>query len=260
MLIQQLVSLEPKDFDLQLKQATVELELNNVIKAKELCNKLELSRPQDVTVLSLQAVLEDRLNYKDSASTYWQKVIALNPVNVEAHSYLSTYYFDKGNWAMSFKHLEPLVKITPKDVDLLIRAADLNLRLDRIDRALTYYEYGLAIDPLNKEIIDGKNRAQKILAKDLLALVENEGGKTLWQDVVKVTSDYTAVYREIANLLRDMGKIDSLIEVLTLLNKQVPGDQQVYEELASLLKQQGRVNELSALQTSRSEMNKPESN
>jgi tetratricopeptide (TPR) repeat protein len=259
-LLGQLVSLDPEDFALQLKQATLELELDNVIKAKELCNKLELLRPQDVAVLSLQAVLEDRLNSRNSAATYWQKVIGLDPDNAEAHSHLSTYYFDNGNWAMSFNHLEPLIKLTPNDVDLLRRAADLNMRLDRIDRALAYYEYGLAVDPLNKNIVEGKGRAEKILAEDLLALVENEGGNKLWQDVVQVAPDCVGVYREIANLLRDKGKNDALIEVLTLLNKQVPGDPQVSEELASLLEQQGHVNELSDLQTSRFGMDKPESN
>jgi len=51
-----------------------------------------------------------------------------------------------------------------------------------------------------------------------------------------------------------------LIEVLTLLSKQAPDDQQIYEELASLLKKQGCMDKLSALQASRSDLNIYESN
>ena len=155
---------------------------------------------------------------------------------------------------MSFSHLEPLIKITPSDVILLEHAAELNMRLDRIDRALKYYEYGLAVDPANENIVEGKKKAQKILAQNLLALVENDGSKNLWQDLVKVAPDWAGVYREIANLLRDQEKIDELIEVLTLLNKQSPDDQQVFDELVSLLDQKGYVEELSALHKNRNNL------
>ena len=144
--------------------------------------------------------------------------------------------------------------MTPNDVVLLERAADLNMRLGRVDHALQYYEYGLAVDPLNKNIIEGKGKAQKILAQDLLVLVKNDGGKKLWQDLVQVAPDSVGIYREIAQLLRDQGQVDELIEVLTLLAKQSPDDQQIYEELVFLLKKQGYMDQLSALQTSRSDL------
>lgn len=258
-LLGQLITLKPQDYALQLKQAALELELDNIDRAKELCNKLELSQPRDVAVLSLQARVEERLNNNDNAATYWQKIIGLDPDNTEAHHHLYLYYFANSNWSMSFNHLEQLIRSTPSDVVLLGQAADLNMRLGRIDRALEYYEFGLAVDPLNKDIVEGKNRAQKILAKDLLALVENEGGKKLWQDLVKVAPDCVGVYREIAQLLREQGKVDELIEVLKLLNKKVPDDHQIYEKLASLLEHRGLVDELSALQASRAGLKKPDS-
>ncbi len=253
-LLQQLILLEPQDIVLQLKQAEFELNLGNFIRAKVVCERLEQSWPQDVAVLALCARVEENLADNNVASTYWQKIIALDPVNSEAHEHLYRFYFDNNNWAMSFHHLECLIKMTPNDVVLLERAADLNMRLGRIDHALLYYEYGLAVDPLNKNIIIGKNKAQQILAKDLLSLVKNDGGKKLWQDLVQVAPDSVGVYREIAQLLRDQGQVDELIEVLTLLSKQAPADQQIYEELAFLLKKQGYVDKLSALQASRTDL------
>jgi len=253
-LLQQLISLEPQDIVLQLKQAELELKLGNFIRAQAICYKLEQSWPQEVAVLSLCARVEESLGKSDVASTYWQKIIAFDPDNAEAHEHLYSFYFENKNWAMSFNHLECLIKMTPNDVVLLERAADLNMRLGRVDHALQYYEYGLVVDPLNKNFIEGKSRAQKILAKDLLVLVKNDGGNKLWQDLVQVAPDSVGVYREIAQLLRDQGQVNELIEVLTLLAKQAPDDQQIYEELVSLLKKQGYMDRLSALQASRSDL------
>ena len=176
---------------------------------------------------------------------------AVDPENTDAHEHLYAYYYGIGYWPQSYSHLEPLIRITPNDISLLERAADLNMKMDRIDRALQYYEYGLAVDPVNGKLITGKERAQKKLAADLLSLVENDGGKKLWQDLVRVAPDCAGVYREIAILLREKGKVDELIEVLTLLNKQDPDDQLIYEELAALLEQQGMSDQLSALREGR---------
>jgi predicted Zn-dependent protease len=154
--------------------------------------------------------------------------------------------------------LKSLVKAKPDDISLLERAAELNMKMDRIDRALHYYEYGLAVDPLNMKLVAGKEQAQKKLAADLLSLVENNGSKKLWQDLVKVAPDSAGIYREIAVLLREKQKVDELIEVLTLLNRQDPDDQLIYEELAGLLEQQGMIEQLSALRAGRAAMDQPD--
>lgn len=256
----QLIFLKPHEPSLLLRQAALELELGNVAGAKELCTQYDQSASSDVAALALHARIEEKLHNNDNAAAYWQQVITLDPDNSEAHQYLYSYYFANSNWAMSFHHLEPLVKKTPNDVILLARAAELNMLLGRVDRALQYYEYGLAVDPFNFDIAEGKKRAQKILAQDMLVLVENDGGKKLWQDLVNVAPDCAGIYREMANLLREQGKVDELIEVLILLNKQMPGDQLIYDELATLLEQQGHLAELSALRLTRSGNKKSDSN
>lgn len=260
-LLGQLISLKPQDLSLLLRQAALELELGNVAGAKELCNRYDQSASQqDVAALALHARIEEKLRNSDNAAAYWQQVITLDPDNTEAHQQLYDYYFANSNWAMSFNHLEALVKMAPNDVLLLARAAELNLRLGRVDWALKYYEYALAVDPLNRDIAEGKKRAQKILAQDMLVLVENDGGKKLWQDLVHVAPDCDGIYREMANLLREQGKVNELIEVLMLLNKQLPEDQLIYDELATLLEQQGQMEKLSALRVTRSGSKKSDSN
>jgi hypothetical protein len=63
-----------------------------------------------------------------------------------------------------------------------------------------------------------------------------------------------------ASMLREQGKVNELIEVLILLNKQMPGDQQIYDELATLLEQQGHLEELSALRVTGSGNKKSDGN
>lgn len=255
--LEQLIALNPQDVDLRIKQVALELRLGNVDKAQLLCSKLEQSWPQNINVLILCARVEEGRNQNKGAVSYWQKVIALDPENTEAHIRLYNLYYENENWAMSFSHLEHLLKMTPTDVTLLGQAADLNMHLGRVDHALQYYEFGLTIDPFNTELAERKKKAQIIMAEDLLVLVKNDGGKKLWQDLFLVTPDSPGVYCEVARLLREQGQVAELIEVLRLLNRHAPDDRQIYDELAFLLEQQGYVDELSALQASRSSMDKP---
>lgn len=255
--LEQLIALNPQDVDLQIKQVDLELQSGNFDKAKLLCSKLEQSWPQDINVMILCARVEEGLNKNKDAISYWQKVIALDPDNAEAHDRLYNLYYENESWAKSFSQLEYLLKMTPTDVTLLGRAADLNMHLGRVDHALQYYEFGLTVDPFNTDLAEGKKKAQKIMAEDLLVLVKNDGGKKLWQDLFLVTPDSPGVYREVAKLLREQGQVDKLIEVLRILNRHAPDDQQIYDELAFLLEKQGYVDELSALQASRSSLDKP---
>lgn len=246
-MLEQLRTLRPDDNDLLLEQALLELELNNIDRARDLCSLLEQYRPRDIQLLTLQAALEERTNNAEKAAEYWEKITMLDPGSLEAHRRLYSYYRARGNWVKSFSHLEPLIKATPGDAELLTAAAELNMQLDRIDRALKYYEYALAIEPTSQHIIAGKKQAQQTLAKDLLPLVENEEGERIWQDLAKVAPDWVGIYREIASLLRSKGNTDKLIEILILLYRNEPGDQQTYQELMTLLEQKGRLDELSAL-------------
>jgi tetratricopeptide (TPR) repeat protein len=245
--LKELVKLDSDNHQLQLKLATFELANGNITRAQELSSLLEQVNPLDVSILSLQAEIKEAQNKKDEAATYWQKVIGLDPDSVNAHKHLYEFYREIDNPAMSFKHLEQLIRIEPNNIDFLMGAAELNIQLGRLDRTLEYYEFALAVDPANPEVLKAKIAAQKILAQDLLSLIENDVEKKIWQDLDKVAPDSIGVYREVANLLREQKKIDELINVLKLLYTKVPGDVQVKQELVLLLQQQGRIDDLTAL-------------
>ena len=245
--LEKLIALKPDKSELQLKLAMLSLESAQLEKARIVLEKLEQSMPDNTSVLQLQASLQEKLGDRDAEAVYRQKLLSINPDDMEAHTMLQHYYMDKENWAMSLKHVEALLKKTPADAAILETAADLNIKLDRMDRALEYYDYLVALNPNNKTILQKKKEAQKTLAEDLVVLVEHNGSQQLWQDLVQVTSDRSGVYREIASLLRKKNNTDELIEVLTLICLEDPFDDEILAELTTLLKEKGREDELKVL-------------
>lgn len=245
--LEKLIALQPERSDLRLKLAGLALADGRFKVTGEILDRLEKDHPADLQVLRLQAALQRQLGNREAEACYHQKIIAVEPENTAAHAMLQQYYYDRQNWAMSLKHLEFLLKQTPQAPATLETAAELNVRLGRLDRALEYYDYLLTLNPANKDILEKKRKAQHELAGDLVVLVENDGSQMLWQDLVKVTSDRSGVYREIAGLLRASNNTDELIEVLTLICQEDPKDEQALSELADLLRQKGRDNELAAL-------------
>lgn len=250
-LLEELAVQRPDDFAVRKKQAELLMELGYPDRAAAVLDHLEDRLPEDPSVLAMQADRYAQSGNMDLAAVYWQKVIAHVPDSMEAHSALQHYYRRKSNWRKSLQHLEAVLKKTPNSIELLEQAADLNMKIGRIDNALQYYEYGLAIRPESRQLQNGKKEAQKILARDLLVLVEHEGGRKLWQDLVQVTVDRPGIYREIAELLRRKGRTDELIQVLKLLYNENPQDEHTYQELTMLLQQNSRGDELDSLRDGR---------
>jgi TorA maturation chaperone TorD len=104
----------------------------------------------------------------------------------------------------------------------------------------------LSLQPGNKVIEQLKQQALHKFAGKLLVLVENNGPGMLWQDLVQVTTDHAGVYLAMADMLREQGKRDKLIEVLLVIHHEIPGDAGIRNELATLLKEQGRDNILAS--------------
>jgi len=246
-LMEQLILRKPNDPVLQKKFSRLAMQLNQTDKAGETIEKLLRSNPDDPEVVLLMARLQEKLSHDEKAAGYWKRLIVLKPDDQEARRRLIRFYRSKRNWPRELKHLEALLKITPDNVELLERGAELNMKLGRVDHALEYYDWYLTLKPEDSRITKKKQQAEKLLAHDLLALVENSGSRMLWQDLVRVTSDRAGVYHAIADLLREKGKINELIDVLTIMYRENPGDEAVGLELVSLLKKKGRVTEAQTL-------------
>jgi len=238
--LKRLLSQKPGDKRVLKKLASVAIQLQQHEQASAYLNQLELAGVKDIDVLLLRAALCNQQGEEEKAAGFWQQIIARDPKNLEAHRRLQNYYKVRANQAMELRHVESLLEILPDDQQLLIRAAELNKELKRSDRSLDYYNKYLALFPNDAEVIKNKQEVLNSIARDLLAIVENDKSRRLWKDLVKVTTDRAGVYFAIANLLREQGKKESLVDVLLILHKEEPGNLDVKSELTGLLKELGR--------------------
>lgn len=246
--LEKLIALQPKNDELKIRVARLSLESGNLEKAKKILGELEQGNQTDnLEILKLQALFHRKYGDRDAEAAYYLKIISIIPDDLEAHAMLYSYYKSIEKWSESLMHLEVLLKESPSAPDYLEAAADLNVRLDRLDKALGYYDYLLALNPADENIRKRKKVVQRALAQDLVVLVENNGSKKLWQDLVRVTSDRLGVYREIAHLLREKNNTGELVEVLSLICQEEPQDKEIVRELTALMKLQGRDEELKAL-------------
>jgi tetratricopeptide (TPR) repeat protein len=240
-LLEELIKLRPDDSAVLKKAAEIALKNNHPQKALFFYSKLADNIPDDSTIFQQIALIQESLGNTKKAAAYWQEVVGLDPLNRSANIRLIDYYKKLGNGPMELKHIEVLLELTPTDSEFLERAAQLHEQMGRPDRALEYYDRLLSLQPLNNEVKLHKEHAVQQLALQLLSLVENSGSDMLWQDLVRVTDDRTAVYRAMASLLRqEQGKHNELIEVLLVINHESPADIAIRDELIALIKEQGR--------------------
>ena len=239
-LMQQLIRLRPDDYELQKKSAYIAIKNNQPQRALLILRTLVQSNQEDPEVLQSLARIQMSLGNRMEAASYWQQVLGLQGECREAHEQLIGYYHWLENPAMELKHIETLLLILPDDSNLRERAGRLHLALGRPDRALEYYGVLLSRQPGNKVINQLKQQALREFAGKLLILVENNGPSMLWQDLAQVTTDHAGVYLAMADMLREQGRRNKLIEVLLVIHHEIPGDAGIRNELAALLKKQGR--------------------
>ncbi len=246
-LLKKLLKLEPDNPALLKKTLFVLIQLQQHEKATKYLEKLHQLTREDLEVLRLQARLQQQLSEDDKAASTWQLLIALKPDDQDAHERLELYYRKYGNMTMELKHLEFNLSLHPDDDKLLSRAAELNLQLKRTDRALDYYSRYLTVFPDNTAVETKKLEAEKAMAQDLLVLVENKNAQVLWEDLSKITVDRLGVFRAIADLLKQHGKNDLLVDVLVIINQEEPADKRVVRELVLLLLKLNRTDEIMEL-------------
>lgn len=246
-LLEQLLLRKPGDLSLLKRTGSLSLELGQAGKTRDLLLKPLREHPDDVDLLRLLAHAEERLNNPGQAACFYQQLVALLPGDIQANSWLSKYYQALGNLEMALVHVRRQLKFDPGNADLILQAARLYDQMGRFGKALDYFYLYLELVPGNQDVIKQRNHTRKEMALNLIALVENRKVEQLWKDLQKMTSDREGVFQQLADWFREQDKQVELTEVLLLLYRQHPGDQQIYQELATLLEEQGRYNELEKL-------------
>ncbi len=246
-LLEKLVSIRKNDLALLTKTLFVLVELQQHEKAFEYLAEIQGITEGDIEVLRLEARLQKQLGQDDNAASTWQKIIATTPNDIESHQQLELYYRKFGNKAMELKYIELNLQSDPSNGILLSRAAELNLQMKRANRSLNYYVRFLDIYPDDIEVVTKKKEVEKIVARDLLILVENKNPQVLWEDLSTITVDRLGVFKEIAVLLRKERKLQLLADVLVIIYKEDPGNEEMTHEMVLLFLKLNKIDDIMEL-------------
>lgn len=246
--VEQLLILQPENRHFQRRAMLLYSDEGNLLKGYALVQGVVETYPDDPEVLESSAKLAERNDDRETAATYWQKLVAVEPGNPAGNLALVNYYMSKGNLAMELVHLERLKKSINLDPELSKRRIELYLANGRADKALELCDALLTAFPDDTAVLVRKQESLQALAKNLLALVENSRSQLLWEDLSGLTHYRVEVYKIMADMLRRRGNISALTDLLIIIAKEVPETDPVWKELAQLLTSQGRMQELAALQ------------
>lgn len=144
---------------------------------------------------------------------YLEKNPDYNPFRIK----IISLYEQKNNNLKALEHLTLLIKNSENKQDLLLKAATLAKKSQRPGQALEFLgEYEKKF-PGNKEVTGEIEILQRLLASDLLAIVENDGAAILWQDLEGLAQFRLAVFEKMASILEQKGKDNELLSVLKVI-------------------------------------------
>ena len=160
--LEQLTRQEPSNRGVRRYLAFLLYEAENYEKA--ITHLTILSRNEDVEfeVLYKTAKTYEQLGLEPKASAYWERILARQPENVEAHIFLAKHYENAGQLTRALGHLQAVLAHNPEDGVLYMRLGETYEKAGEYNKALAYYEKYLAQYPNDNEVLqrlDGMNAA-----------------------------------------------------------------------------------------------------
>ncbi len=236
-----------------------------------------LSRNEDVelSVLEKTARTYDHLGLAQQAAKYWERVLARDPENSEAHMFLVGYYEKMDQPDRAITHVQAVLIHNPDDIGLYSQLGQLYEKAGKYDKALVNYNKYLEQRPeaqgVEQRIVALKNAMVheapgKAADREFHAVYEQEQTAKLKARIAKFEAagryqDVIPLYRKllelspgnheiIADLARDLivvkerqGK-DSMIKLLEAIGA---GNPAIYRAVAESLRRQGGEDELLAV-------------
>ncbi len=225
-LLEQFIVRNPDNAEILKLLASDAKDLGKKQKARKFYAKLLQKPPVDDQIL-LQAVeIFHTPGYEKLRSTLMLEYLKRYPNYVTFRKELANYYIKSGEFEAALAQLRYLIDNSEDNDSFLLEAGRVCLNdLNRPDKALIYYDKYLQKHPENIDITDKVNQIQSRLAKDFLAIVENDGAGQLWQDLAEITPNRQEIFRKMSSLLEKNSQTEELIEVLEILYQHsVPED------------------------------------
>ncbi len=209
---------------------------------------------------------------KSRAVSYWQRLLARRPMDMEAQRYLAAYYEALGQVDKALPHLLALRRRYPRDHNLLKRLGKCYLGLKELRKALkclVLYRHFVPADLESARLVvqlqaalGNKDETLKAL-RDYIAIeprpdrgklkqaAELYGEKGLysqaldiWRRLLGISPDDPEILRAMANNFLAIGHNEEALKIWKHLARVSPNVIDVYRPMARLLRRMGRRQEL----------------
>jgi tetratricopeptide (TPR) repeat protein len=275
--LDELVRQEPTNRGVRRYLAFLLYEFENYQKAKAHLTILSRNEDVELDVLYKTARTYERLGFDQQASEYWERVLAREPENIEAHMFLASYYEKVEQLDRSLSHLEAILAHSPDDVVSHARLGKTYEMAGEYDKALTYYEKYLAQFPndqavmqrivsinaanenrkQNKEsfpyppVIDDQELTDKLkeTIQNLEATGRYQEALPVYRQLLEISPEDTGILVALANNLIVIGENEGNTSMESYLSDAVPDNMSIYRSMVELLRRMGREDELLTVMT-----------
>lgn len=178
-----------------------------------------------------------QLDEPEKAVPFYERYLVFFPQDKDVIRQLVTLYAGLGEERETLIALDRYFVIEPDPSPGNLRqAARLYDAAGRYHDAIPLYRRLLEITPDDSDIL-------ATLARDLLAVGEDDGALKIWADLARISPDSKAVYRSMMELLIRLDRREELVHVLAQINKQDPNDVEVALRFSAALLADGKVKE-----------------
>lgn len=225
-LMERLYQRTPNDKELLQKLAGTAQDLGDLAKAKEYYAALVGQFSTDESTLMRASSAFEKSGAEKDALAIWEKYLEKHPGYIPFHKKIADYYMLIGKSRSALPHILYMIEKGVEDDDILLVAGRILLHDEgRPDKALQYLEQYVEKHP--EDIATGFEiqKIRTLLAEDFISIVENDGVRMLWDDLVKITPNREAIYLKIAEKLEQKGRWKDLLKILLVIHQNHPDDQ-----------------------------------
>ncbi|MDX1777111.1 MAG: hypothetical protein R3297_11055, partial [Desulfobulbales bacterium] len=272
--LNELVRLQPTNRGLRRYLAFLLYDSENYDKARAHFTILARNEDVELDVLRKTARTYERLALDRQASEYWERVLARDPENIAAHTFLAGYYENIKQQERALAHLEAILAYAPDEVSYAHLGKTYEMAGNH-DKALTYYGKYLVQYPDDHETLQrieaiNNARAEKRQTREALSPSRAVNVQALRKKLQMKIDDLAAghryreaipVYRQLFEISpADSGTLETLGRNLTAISKNeginamvtfladvALNNKAVYRSLAKLLRSKGQQDELLAV-------------
>ena len=273
--LEQLSRQDPTNRGVRRYLAFLYYDAGNYEKAKVQLSILARNEDVEPDVLFKTAKTYENLGMEDQAAFYWERMLAREPDNIEAHAYLAKYYEKKGQFDKALSHLQAGLAANPDDPASLVRIAEAYAKVGEYEKSLTYYKRYLEKYPDDLQILrrvetintaqleknqvfrsqgllfipEGKEKKEELL--NTIHQYETAGryldALPLYRKLLELSPEDPDVIAALVSDLLVIGEKEGRLKIVQHLSEIVSDNLAIYRAIASMLQRLEREDELVAI-------------